>query len=325
MAFWVCPGYNANIKFLASPLLFGMLSLKQIRYFLAVAESGSFSVAASGLFVAQPALSRQIAQMETALGFSLFVREARGVRLTPAGALFRERVSAVEEGLGQAAEDARRLDRGESGVLRVLHSSSVPIAGPLLHALQVFCRDAPGARVDLDRVSSEVQLAEIAAGRADFGLARMPVLQRRAGVQIIPLADEALWVALPDDHPLAGHETLALADLASEPFVSAVHRERGGLARRVTDLCLSRGFVPRMSAVISRKTSMLALVWAGFGIAVIPAGMRGMVPGGVCTRPLRDADATAEAAILLPAEPSPLALRFSVLCQAAWNEGPDGG
>lgn len=253
MAFWVCLGYNANIKYRALPLLFGMLSLKQIRYFLAVAESGSFSVAASGLFVAQPALSRQIAQMEAALGFSLFVREARGVRLTPAGALF-----------------------------------------------------------------------EIAAGRADFGLARMPVLQRRAGVQMIPLADEALWVALPDDHPLAGHETLALADLASEPFVSAVHRERGGLARRVTDLCLRRGFVPRMSAVISRKTSMLALVWAGFGIAVIPAGMRGMVPAGVCTRPLCDADATAEAAILLPAEPSPLARRFSVLCQAAWNEGPEG-
>ncbi len=298
-----------------------MLSLKQIRYFLAVAEFGSLSLAASRLFVAQPALSRQIALMESELGLSLFVREARGVRLTPAGVLFRERVGDVESGLGQAVEDTRRLARGESGILRLLHSSSVPIAGPVLQALQRFCREAPGVRVDLDRVSSEIQLAEIAAGRADVGLARLPVLRRFDPLRIVPLADEGLWVAMPDSHPLAARKSLMLAELASEPFVSAVHRERGGLARRVTDLCLLRGFVPPTAAVISRKTSMLALVGAGFGLAVIPACMRGMVPAGVCTRPLADADATAEAAILLPAEPSPLARRFSDVCQEAWNGG----
>lgn len=297
-----------------------MLSLKQIRYFLAVAEFGSLSLAASRLFVAQPALSRQIALMEGELGLNLFVREARGVRLTPAGELFRERVGDVESGLGQAMEDARRLARGESGVLRLLHSSSVPMSGPVLQALQQFCREAPGVRVDLDRVASEIQLVEIAAGRADIGLARLPVLRRLDEVRVVSLADERLWVAMPDGHPLAARASLALAELASEPFVSALHRERGGLARRVTDLCLQRGFVPRMAAAISRKTSMLALVGAGFGLAVIPACMRGMAPVGVCTRPLADGDAMAEAAILLPAEPSPLARRFSDVCQEAWKD-----
>ncbi len=295
-----------------------MVSLKQIRYFLAVAETGSFSLAATRLFVAQPALSRQIARMEAELGFALFVREPRGVVLTPAGELFRERAAGVEALLGAAAEDARRLDQGESGVLRLLHSSSLPVAGALLASLQSFCVAAPAARVDLDRLSSEVQVAEIAAGRADVGLARMPVLRRDPAVQFVPLADERLWVAMPADHALAARDSVLLAELAAEPFVSAVHRERGGLARRVTDLCLQRGFVPRLAAVISRKTSMLDLVCAGFGIAVIPAGMARLAPPGVRLRPLGDEDASAGAAILLRQNPSPLALRFSALCREAW-------
>lgn len=297
-----------------------MLSLRQIRYFLAVAETGNLSLAAAGLFVAQPALSRQIAQMEAELGFPLFVREARGVSLTPAGALFRERIGEVAQAIDEAAEDARCLARGESGVLRLLHSSSIPIGGPLLASLQAFAEAAPAARVDLDRVSSEVQVAEIAAGRADIGVARMPVLRRDPAVQFVPLARERLVVAIPVAHPLADRQSLRLADLAEVPFVSAVHRERGGLARRMTDLCLQRGFVPRMGNVISRKTSMLSLVAAGFGIAVIPECMAALVPAGARVQPLDDSDATADAAILLPQAPSPLARRFAALCEERWRQ-----
>ena len=295
-----------------------MASLRQIRYFLAVAGAGGFTQAAADLFIAQPALSRQIAQLEGDLGFFLFVREARGVRLTPAGQLFQERVQGLAAALGSAADDARSVDRGQSGVLRLLHSSSVPLAGPLLSALQEFSRAAPAARVDLDRLSSEAQVAEIAAGRADVGLARMPILHRHPAVQILPLAEERLSVALPHTHRLARRKQLTLAELAGEAFVSAVHRERGGLARRVTDLCLERGFVPQLANVISRKTSMLALVDAGFGIAIIPDSMRHLAQDGTRIVPLRDVDATALSALLLPPAPSPLANRFAALCQQSW-------
>ncbi len=165
--------------------------------------------------------------------------------------------------------------------------------GALLATLEQFVREAPGVRVDLDRLSSEQQMRELAEGRADLGLARMPVLRRDPELEVQPLAPEPLWVALPADHPLAAREGLWVADLAEVALVSAVHRERGGLARRVADLCLSRGFVPRLAPVISRKTSMLTLVGAGFGGAVIPAGMRALVPGGVVLRPLLDEDAWA--------------------------------
>lgn len=301
-----------------------MPSLKQIRYFMAVAEAGSFTVAATRLFVAQPALSRQIAQLEAELDCALFVRAARGVHLTPAGQLFLERVAEVSGLLDSAAEDARRRARGESGTLRLLHSSSVPVAGPLLAALEALTRDTPGLRVDLDRISSEAQVEEVASGRADLGLARLPVLRRAAGLEVLPLPPERLCLAVPQGHALAASASVRLDELKHAAFVSAVHRERGGLARRVTDLCLARGFVPATAAVVSRKTSMLTLVAAGFGVAVIPACMRDVAPAGVKLIPLADPDATTEAALFLPPEPSPLTLRFAACFRAAWQAAGDG-
>lgn len=296
-----------------------MPSLRQIRYFLSVADLGGFTPAAAALHVAQPALSRQIAQLEEELGFALLRREPRGVSLTEAGALFRQRVGGLEEELRSAAEDARRLHRGEGGVLRLLHSSSTPLAGPLLAALQDFTRDQPRVRVDVDRLSSEQQQEAVAQGRADLGLARLPLLRQEGGIEIRPLPEERLWAALPAGHALAGASVLALGDLADECFVFAVHRERGGLARRVTDLCLARGFTPRLAPVTSRKTAMLNLVAAGFGIAVVPAAMASLATPGVHFVPLADADALARAALLLPPRPSALAAAFADALQLRWS------
>ncbi len=287
-----------------------MPSLRQIRYFLTVADHGNLTAAAGQLFVAQPALSRQIAQLEDELGFALFERNPRGVTLTAAGKLYRERVRTVERQLGAAAEEGAQLAHGHAGVLRLLHSSSIPIDS-LLAAMRSFLAAAPSARIDLDRISSEGQIDEVAAGRADIGLIRLPVLHREPTLQFIELPAEPLYVALPNEHPRLTTASIRLADLAEEAFVSAVHRERGGLARRVADLCLMRGFVPRLGPAISRKTSMLDLVAAGFGIAVVPRRMTGFHRPGLHFRQLDDADALASLAIILPAQPTVLASRFA--------------
>lgn len=292
-----------------------MASIKQIRYFLTVADLGGFTPAAASLFVAQPALSRQIALLEEELGFALFERNPRGVSLTTAGELYRERVRGIEQQLALAADEATQLARGNAGVLRLLHSSSIPL-GSLLPVIRQFLELAPGARVDLDRLSSEIQVGEIAKGSADVGIIRLPVLRRDPAVEFIELPNERLWVALPADHRLADAEQIALADLADELFVSAVHRERGGLARRVTDLCLARGFLPRLARVISRKTSMLDLVAAGLGIAVVPERMTILGNPSLRFRPLSDGDADAGIAIIQPRQPTPLAARFTALLRA---------
>ena len=292
-----------------------MPSLRQIRYFLTVAEQGNLTAAATQLFVAQPALSRQIAQLEGELGFALFERHPRGVTLTTAGKLYRERVRTIERQLGAAADEGAQLAHGNAGVLRLLHSSSIPIDS-LLAAMRHFLASAPSARIDLDRISSESQVDEVAAGRADIGLIRLPVLHRDPTLQFIELPTEPLYVALPDQHPRLIAPSIRLADLAEEAFVSAVHRERGGLARRVADLCLTRGFVPKLGPAISRKTSMLDLVAAGFGIAIVPQRMTGLLRPGLHFRQLDDADAHAGLAIILPAQPTVLATRFAEVLRA---------
>ena len=292
-----------------------MPSLKQIRYFLTVADLGNFTHAASNLFVAQPALSRQMALLEKELGFLLFAREARGVRLTPAGIGYRDRVLAIENQLSAAAEEGAQIARGDVGVLRLLHSSSIP-ASSLMPSIRRFLDAAPKARIDLDRLSSELQVTEVANGKADIGIVRLPVLRRDPGVTLAELAVERLWVALPTDHPLAARQTLAIGDLQQELFVSAVHRERGGLARLVADLCLRQGYVPKLARVITRKSSMLNLVAAGLGIAVIPQRMTGMMQEGLLYRPLTDADAVARSALILPLQASALAKRFAAIMAA---------
>jgi len=294
-----------------------MPSLRQIRYFLTVADLGGFTPAASRLFVAQPALSRQVALLEKELGFPLFLREARGVRLTPAGEGFRARVIDIEDALHSAVEEARELHAGQSGVLRLLHSSSIPVDS-LLPAISQFVADSPRSRIDLDRLSSEQQIGEIAAGKADIGIIRLPVLRRDPAVRLIELASERLWVTLPPGHHLSDKASLSLAELADEPFVSAVHRERGGLARRVADLCLSRGFVPRLAPVISRKTSMLTLVAHGFGLAVVPACMTVHCPKGISCLALSDDDAQTTTALALANESSALIRRFVDILGNTW-------
>lgn len=289
-----------------------MPSLKQIRYFLAVADQGGFTQAAAALFVAQPALSRLVAQLEGELGFPLLERLPRGVRLTPAGAVYRERIRPIQDMLALAAEEGGQLARGEGGVLRLLHSSSTP-ATSLLPAMERFLAASPQARIELDRMASESQLGEVGEGKADMGLIRLPVLGQDPRVKLVELPRERLWCALPTGHRFAGQKDLPLADLAQEPFVSAVHRERGGLARRVTDLCLSQGFVPKLAKVISRKTSMLNLVAAGYGVAIVPEAMKTLAPPGVAYVPLRDGEGHTTSALVLPQSPTPLAQKFAAL------------
>lgn len=293
-----------------------MPTLRQIHYFLTVADLGGFTQAAGALFVAQPALSRQIALLEEELGFKLFERTARGLRLTPPGMIWRERVNNIDKLLLTATEEAGQLARGESGVLRLLHSSSIPVAS-FIPTIKQFVTTTPRARIELDRVSSEAQISEIAAGNADIGIIRLPVLRRDPAVEVVELVSEQLWVALPEVHPLGRQKTLTLKQLSEEAFVSAVHRERGGLARLVTDLCLRAGYVPKLAPTISRKTSMLDLVASGFGVAVVPHAMTHLPTKRIIFRPLEDADAVSVVALVRPQKSSSLAMRFEELLRTS--------
>lgn len=290
-----------------------MISTRQLRYFVEIAECGSFSAAAERLFVAQSALSRQIKELEGLLQTPLFERTARLPRLTAAGEAFFPKARNLLTELHKAGELATQVGQGQLGTLRLSHSSTVPMSGRLLQGLGHYLQQCPGASLDIVKLSSEAQLEELAEGRLDVGLLRLPVLRQREGVQIIPLFSEPLLVALPPTHPLAldpPAKGIDLAQLRDEAFISIPHPQRGGLSYLSAELCMRQGFFLKAARVMSRKTTQLQLIQAGFGIALLPESMQDIAPASIHFLPLADSDCQSVIALACRQEPTPLVAQF---------------
>lgn len=258
-----------------------MITTRQLHYFVEIADSGSFSAASERLFIAQSALSRQIKELEGELGTLLFERTARQPRLTPAGENFLPRARAMLTELAKASTAAREIGRGQRGQIRLSHSSTVPMTGRLLATLKSYLADQPGVNLEIAQQSSEAQLQELREQRLDVGLLRLPVLRQREGIVLRPLFTEALKLAVATDHRLSARQQVSLKELAQEPFISIPHRDRGGLSYLSAELCRAAGFFPRAAQVVSRKTTQLQLIEAGFGVALVPVSMAALAPAGV--------------------------------------------
>lgn len=224
------------------------ISLKQLRYFQAVVETGNYSRAAERLCVAQSAVSRQIKELEEAVQALLLKRTTRQVCLTPAGEAFYQGCQQIIDQLELTLAETRHAERGGLHTMQLLHSSSVPLSGVLLTALRQHLQKHPDLVCKVTTVNSEQQAADIEERRADVGLVRLPVLRRSANLLLTPLYSEQLYAALPSGHRLSQRQDLAIADLQGEEFVSVPHRERGGLSRRVADLCIAAGFSRKQRA-----------------------------------------------------------------------------
>ena len=288
-----------------------MISIRQLRYFVEIAESGSFSAAAERLFVAQSALSRQIKELENLLQTPLFERTARQPRLTAAGAAFYPRARNLLGELHKASELATQVGHGQLGTLRLSHSSTVPMSGRVLRGISAWLEQCPGVSMDIVKLSSEAQLEDIAGGRLEVGLLRLPVLRQREGVRVVPLYKEPLLLAVPPAHPLARSSTaIELAQLKEEAFISIPHPQRGGLSYLSAELCMRAGFFPKAARVMSRKTTQLQLIQAGFGIALLPESMRDIAPANIHFLPLADPDCHSTVALACAQAPSTLVAQF---------------
>lgn len=287
-----------------------MISTRQLRYFVEIAESGSFSAAAERLFIAQSALSRQVRELEQQLDTALFERTARLPRLTAAGQAFLPRARHLLQDLDKAGTLAREIGQGLRGSLRLSHSSTVPLTGTLLQRLGTYLHDNVGVSMEIAQLSSEGQLEELADGRLDIGLLRLPVLRQHEGLCVEPLFVEPLLLAVTDSHPLAGRGSVHLAELREEAFISIPHRQRGGLSYLSAELCMAAGFFPRPARVISRKTTQLQLIQAGFGVALLPACMQDIAPPTLRFIPLADPDCISTVAIAWRRDAGPLVGQF---------------
>ncbi|WP_017530004.1 LysR family transcriptional regulator [Pseudomonas fluorescens] len=288
-----------------------MISTRQLRYFVEIADSGSFSTAAERLFVAQSALSRQIKALETLLQTPLFERTARQPRLTAAGEAFYPRARNLLSELLKASELATQVGNGQLGTLRLSHSSTVPMSGRLLQGISTWLARCPEVSMNIVKLSSEAQLEEIAEGRLEIGLLRLPVLRQREGVSVLPLYSEQVLLAVPSNHPLSHTDKpIELGQLKDEAFISIPHPQRGGLSYLSAELCMRAGFFPKAARVMSRKTTQLQLIQAGFGIALLPESMQDIAPANVRFLPLADPDCLSTVALACQQAPGPLVEQF---------------
>jgi DNA-binding transcriptional LysR family regulator len=271
------------------------MELRHLRYFVTVAEELHFGRAAARLHVSQPPLSMQIKALEEELGTRLLSRTQRKVELTAAGEVFLKEAREILHHVEQAAGAARRAARGEAGELAV---GFVTIAdyNILPAALSALRQRSPGIALTLREATTDVQLRELAAERLDVGFVLPPVSDPRLTLR--PLLREPLVAALPQQHPLAaGRSKLPLARLKDAPFILFPRHMAPGLYDDIVSFCRQAGFSPRVEQEAIQMQTIVSLVSAGLGVALIPASMRNLGRTGVVYRALREPSPLTEIAL----------------------------
>ena len=266
------------------------MELRHLRYFVAVAEELHFGRAAARLMIAQPPLSRQVRQLEDEVGVQLLERNRRGVSLTPAGAAFLTRAKRLLVGADGAAEEARRVGRGEAGVLRLGFVGSA-ISGRVLPALiRRLRREVPGVTLDLREMTTAAQARALLADELDCGFVRPPLPEGVGGLMTRRVERRPMVAALPADDPLAGRTRVRLADLAGRPWVTFPRQEGPGLWGQirgaVREATGDAAWEPAVAQEATHMASLVGLVAAGLGCAVVPAEAQAFGSAGAAFRPL---------------------------------------
>ncbi len=260
------------------------IEIRHLRYFLAVAETLHFSKAATQLGMAQPPLSQQIRSLERILGYPLFERTTRGVRLTKVGQYFRECARNIVTKIQDDVEMARRLGSGQEGVLTVGFSGSVMLT-TLPRAIERYRRLYPRVELRLRELYTAEQIPSLLDGTLDLGFLRDG--EPRDGLVIEPILREQFIAVLPARHKLAGRVTIHPRDLRDEPFVLFARR-MGPLAfDRTLACCEAEGFRPNVVQEAPQWPTLVRLVAAGSGISLAPACVAGFAMPGVVYRKLR--------------------------------------
>jgi LysR family transcriptional regulator, hydrogen peroxide-inducible genes activator len=241
------------------------MELHQLRYFCAVAETGSFSRAAEQSHVAQPSLSQQILKLEDELGARLFDRLGRSVRLTDLGKTFRPRARAVLRELEAAKGDV--VERKDS-VAGPLCTGVIPTIAPyfLPSQLTSFSRQFPLAQLTVVEEITPVLLDRLRAGTVDVAILALPI--RGHEFDTFPLLTEPLFAALPPKHALARRASLSLKDLRKEPFLLL----RDGHCFRDTAVaaCDRARLHPQIVFESGQFSSILSMVGTGMGVSIVP-------------------------------------------------------
>lgn len=261
------------------------MEIRQLKYFLAVADHRHFTEAAQLLHVSQPALSQQIRLLEEEVGAKLLERTNRSVELTPSGVVFRDRARVALHEADEAVAAARMVKLGEGGNLNIGYVSTAALA--ILPAiLGAFGSRYPKVQSILHELSPGEQIEalledKIAASFSSFP-SELPALECKL------LAREEMIIALPQNHPAAHQPTVDLAALREERFLIPPRELQPGMHERILGACQRAGFQPRKIQIVKLAATSVFLVAGRLGIAIIPESYRLFKVEGVVYKSLRN-------------------------------------
>jgi len=275
------------------------MELRHLRYFVAAAEQENISRAALKLHVSQPGVSRQIHDLEEELGFPLFERSAKALKLTNAGRTFLDEARAVLRRADEAVNNARAVATGAGGEIHVGYAPSLTIQ-ILPRALRAFQSKFPSARVSLYDLSTEEMLAGLRAEKVHVALMVRPPRKMLRGLQFQELARYPICAALPPKHPLANSRTVSIEQLKNEPLITYCRRDYPEYYGLLDGLFGK--YKPRIAEEHDGVTSIIAAVESGRGIALVPQCVQSMAGPRVT---------------LVPLDPAP----DTIPVGAAWKDG----
>lgn len=266
------------------------MDLRQIGYFIAVAEEGNIGRAAVRLHISQPPLSRQIQKLEDELGISLFVRTPRGVELTQGGEMFLSEVRNIRSLIELAADRTKQAGQGKLGQLDVaIFGSGILDTIPKL--LLFFRERYPDVNVVLHTMGKDEQLQALRQRRITVGFNRL--LPAVPDITSELLVSEQLLLAVNARNELAQLDAVPFKTLAEHSLVVFPSMGRPNFADKIISLCHEAGFEPTISQEVGDAITSIALVASGFGVCLVPESATRVNVPGVVYRPLKDAPAKA--------------------------------
>lgn len=261
------------------------MNIRQLRYFLAVAQELNFTRAAEKVGIAQPPLSQQILALEQELGTQLFTREKRRVQLTAAGEVLVDHAHRVINAAAAAEAAVKLVERGAGASITVGAVYSA-IYSFLPNLLRYFNSLAPNVEINLREMTIAQQIDALNEGLIEVGLLRGPIHQRNLRTEI--LYRERLVVALPSTRGADIGERMSIVDIAKEPLIAVGRGSSRGYSDRVLDVFDARELEPRIVHEVSDMHTAVCLVAAGMGVSIVPAIMQTMQTKGVIYRPIAE-------------------------------------
>ncbi len=302
------------------------MELRHLRYFVAVAEEENVSRAALKLHVSQPALSRQIRDLEDEIGFSLFERDAKSIRLTEAGRVFLGEAWAVIERAGEAVTRARAVALGAGSEIAVGYAPSLTVQ-ILPKALRAFQEKVPNVRVTLHDLSTEEMLFGLLEGKLHAALLPKPTGGALRRLHFTEIARYAICAAVAPGHRLIGEmgkkKAVPLSRMAQEPFVAYTRKEYPDYHDLFDCSFASLPRKPRIAEEHDGVTSLLAAVESGRGLALLPECVADMVGSRLVLLPLSPAPMPASVGVAWRREEAVPALeQFIAACTGCAGKVP---